>query len=147
MISSNNVRINLGHGFTLSLTQNYNDDGDDLTNSSRDGGTVEAGLFRGDKMVDITETRDVAGWLNWDQLVDLVERVQDEIRRMVIPQVGDVVEYCGSHPNYYGIYTVTDKFYPGMLGKRRDGISYNLVGDTEDSYLLNVSIRSLKLKG
>lgn len=74
-INFNNVRIDLGNGYTLSLSQNFEGD-KNLTYSDREEGTVEAGVFDGDRMISIGVDIDVEGYLDWYTLVSVVDRFQ-----------------------------------------------------------------------
>lgn len=80
MIQMNNVQIDLGEGYRLSISQ-YTDGKSDLTYSNRRAGTVEIAIFDPDgNFFPLQEHDDVLGWMNFDDINNVVERFRKEVR-------------------------------------------------------------------
>lgn len=79
MIEMNNVQIDIGGGYTLSISQFRIDGKDGATYSNREDGTVEIAILDPDaNFVPLQEHDDVLGWVNFDGIVDAVNKVRED---------------------------------------------------------------------
>lgn len=87
MIEMNNVQIDIGGGYTLSISQFRIDGKDGATYSNREDGTVEIAILDPDaNFVPLrppgpdgrAEHDDVLGWVDFDGIVDAVNKVRED---------------------------------------------------------------------